>query len=68
METTNPFKELEPDGICPPHLQHELVTEIDLIRNTITIIEIYIGDLFSLVSVLANPPHLTSNDTTNSIL
>ncbi|MCX6214186.1 hypothetical protein [Spirosoma sp.] len=57
METTNPFKEIEPDDICPPHLQHELVTEIDLIRNAITVIEIYIGDLFSLASVLANPPN-----------
>ncbi|GAB2528397.1 hypothetical protein [Spirosoma aerophilum] len=62
MENPNPFKELESDAICPPHLKNELVSEIDLIRNAITIVEVYIGDLFGLASVLANPPQLTPND------
>lgn len=55
METPNPFKELEPDDVCPPHLKAELVSEIDLIRNAITIIDLYVGDLFGLASVLVNP-------------
>ncbi|SFD11045.1 hypothetical protein SAMN05216167_103349 [Spirosoma endophyticum] len=55
METANPFKELEPDDICPPHLKAELISEIDLIRNAITIIDLYVGDLFGLASVLVNP-------------
>lgn len=63
METPNPFKELESDDICPPNLKNELVTEIDLIRNAITIIEVYVGDLFGLASVLANPPQVLSDDT-----
>lgn len=62
MENANPFKELEPDATCPPHLKTELVSEIDLIRNAITVIELYVGDLFGLASVLANPPQATSDD------
>lgn len=53
---TNPFKEMEPDAACPPHLKTELVLEIDLIRNALTIVELYVGDLFGVASVLANPP------------
>ena len=64
METPNPFKELESDAICPPHLKDELVSEIDLIRNAITVIELYVGDLFGLASVLANPTQETSDETT----
>ncbi|AUD04623.1 hypothetical protein CWM47_23900 [Spirosoma pollinicola] len=67
METPNPFKELISDAICPPHLKNELVSEIDLIRNAITIIDIYIGDLFGLASVLASPPPITSDDTSSSL-
>ena len=62
METPNPFKELEPDDVCPPHLKAELVSEIDLIRNAITIIELYVGDLFGLASVLVNPDQVTLED------
>ncbi|MVM35127.1 hypothetical protein GO755_34195 [Spirosoma sp. HMF4905] len=64
MENTNPFKELESDAICPPNLKTELVSEIDLIRNVITIIDLYIGDLFDLASAIVNPPYVTSDNTT----
>ncbi len=67
MERPNPFKELESDAICPPHLKAELVSEIDLIRNTITIIELYIGDLVGTASALANPPNVTFNDETHPL-
>lgn len=63
MESPNPFKELEPDDQCPPHLKTELVSEIDLIRNAITVIELYIGDLFGLASALVNPNQVNSDDT-----
>ena len=63
METPNPFKELESDATCPPHLKDELVSEIDLIRNVITVIELYVGDLFGLASALVNPPQATRDDT-----
>ena len=67
METTNPFKQLEPDDLCPPHLKTELVSEIDLIRTAVTVIDLYIGDLFALASALVNPPHLTPDDTNPTV-
>lgn len=67
METQNPFKELESDATCPPHLKSELVSEIDLIRNVITIVELYIGDLFGMASALASSSHLTSDDTNHPV-
>ncbi|MBC8154729.1 MAG: hypothetical protein H7Z72_17665 [Bacteroidetes bacterium] len=45
----NPFKAIEPDAVCPPHLKEELVSEIDLIRNTLQVVELYSGDLFATV-------------------
>ncbi|GAB3807285.1 hypothetical protein GCM10028819_43850 [Spirosoma humi] len=62
METPNPFKEFESDAVCPPHLKDELVSEIDLIRNAITLVDVYIGDLFDLVSTLADPLLITSTE------
>jgi hypothetical protein len=62
MESQNPFKELESDATCPPNLKNELVAEIDLIRNAITLVEIYVGDLFGLASILASPPQAKSDD------
>ncbi len=67
METPNPFKELISDATCPPHLKNELVSEIDLIRNAITIVEIYIGDLVGLASVMASPSQLIADDTNSSL-
>ncbi|GAB4008203.1 hypothetical protein GCM10028808_13770 [Spirosoma migulaei] len=63
MENTNPFKQLESDAVCPPNLKTELVSEIDLIRNAITIVDLYIGDLLDLASALMNPPYVTSDNT-----
>ena len=54
MAPVNPFKELESDVVCPPHLKREIVAEIDLIRSAVTIIDLYIGDLFNVASVLAD--------------
>lgn len=51
----NPFKLIEPDDDCPPHLKEQLVSEIDLIRNTLKIVELYSGDLFGSISVLLTP-------------
>ncbi|MCK8491508.1 MULTISPECIES: hypothetical protein [Spirosoma] len=55
METPNPFLEMEPDAECPPHLKAEIFSEIDLIRDFATVTELYVGHLFGVVSVLANP-------------
>ncbi len=43
----NPFKSIEPDAVCPPHLKTELISEIDLIRNALQVVELYSGDLFA---------------------
>lgn len=51
----NPFKLIEPDANCPPHLREQIVSEIDLIRNALTVVELYTGDLFGAISaMLAN--------------
>ncbi len=43
----NPFKAIEPDAVCPPHLKVELISEIDLIRNVLQVVELYSGDLIA---------------------
>lgn len=48
METNNPFKQIEPTDHCPPGIQTELVSEIDLIRNSLTVVEVYAHDIFSV--------------------
>ena len=48
----NPFKQIEPDAICPPHLQEQIVSEIDVIRNTLRVVELYTGDLFGALSAM----------------
>ncbi|MCY7359012.1 MAG: hypothetical protein LH609_16445 [Rudanella sp.] len=54
------FKDIEPTDLCPPHIQEELVSEIDSIRNSLQIAELYIGDFLSVISSLfaspVNPP------------
>lgn len=67
METPNPFKELESDAVCPPHLKDELVSEIDLIRNVITLVDVYIGDLFDLAAVLVDPFLITPTEKNSSL-
>jgi hypothetical protein len=46
----NPFKLIEPNATCPPEVREAVVSEIDLIRNALTVIELYTGDLFGTVS------------------
>jgi len=56
MERPNPFLALEPDANCPPELKHELVAEIDLIRNVMVVVELYVGDFFNSAIALAGRP------------
>jgi hypothetical protein len=48
----NPFKLIEPDANCPPHLREQIVSEIDMIRNMLTVVELYTSDLFGAISAL----------------
>lgn len=46
------FKEIEPDDICPPHIQVELVSEIDTIRNSLRVVQVFAGDFFGVMASL----------------
>ncbi|MBO0933390.1 hypothetical protein [Fibrella aquatilis] len=48
----NPFKLIEPDADCPPHLREQIVSEIDMIRNALKVVELYTGDLFGAFSAM----------------
>ena len=65
MERPNPFLAMEPDGNCPPEIKQELVSEIDLIRNVMAVVDLYIGDFFTSALVLANPPVRQPNSPTS---
>ncbi|MBO0950476.1 hypothetical protein [Fibrella forsythiae] len=51
----NPFKLIEPEVNCPPHLKEQIVSEIDLIRNALKVVELYSGDLFGSISAMLTP-------------
>ena len=52
----NLFKHIEPDDQCPEHIRTELVSEIDMIRNTLQVVELYAGDLFNVLSIVISLP------------
>lgn len=62
VEKENPFKLLEPSGQVPTHLKKALISEIDTIRNTSTIIELFVGNFIN--ALVASFP--TGNETENS--
>ena len=51
----NTFKQIEPEDECPSHLKNDLISEIEVIRNALQVIELYASDLFRVLSVLVNP-------------
>ncbi|MGF7218352.1 hypothetical protein GGR92_004529 [Spirosoma lacussanchae] len=65
MNESNPFLAIEPDGMCPPKLREQLIAEIDLIRNTMTVVELYVGEFFKAASVLADPSVSTSGQSSS---
>ncbi len=48
----NAFKLIEPEDHCPPHLKEQIVSELDLIRNALAVVELYSGDLFGSISAM----------------
>jgi hypothetical protein len=56
----NVFKEIELPDVCPPNVKEELISEIDLIRNSLSIVGVYIDDLFSVSSTLVSDIQLPS--------
>lgn len=45
---------------CPPNLKGEIISEIDLIRNSLQVVEMYAYDIFSVLILFLNG--LTPND------
>lgn len=43
---------MESDAQCPPQLKTEIVSEIDLIRNSLQVVEFYAYDIFSAFTTL----------------
>jgi hypothetical protein len=55
-ESTNPFKQMESDESCPPNLRGEIVSEIDFIRNSLTVVKLYVGELFGVALAMSGLP------------
>lgn len=49
-EKENPFKLLEPNKQVPEHLKKALISEINTIRNTSTIIELFVGNFINVLT------------------
>lgn len=50
LEKENPFKLLEPTEEAPAHLKRALISELDTIRNTSTIIELFVGNFINALT------------------
>ncbi|MFC5411283.1 hypothetical protein ACFPMF_18320 [Larkinella bovis] len=50
----NVFKEIELPDACPPNVKDELVSEIDLIRNSLSVVGVYVDDLVGVASALVS--------------
>lgn len=49
-EKKNAFKEIEPNVTAPENLKKEISSEIDSIRNTSAIVELFVGNFFNAIS------------------
>jgi hypothetical protein len=47
MPEKNPFKKIESEGKVPEHLKDALVAEIETIRNTSVIVELFVGSFIN---------------------
>lgn len=50
----NPFKDLESSEKAPDSLKRALVSEIDTIRNTSIIIDLYVGNFINTITASLN--------------
>lgn len=60
-EKENPFKLIEPNGQVPENLKKALVSEIDTIRNTSTIIELFVGNFINALTAAFSNENETKN-------
>ena len=47
---------MEPDESCPPNLRNEIVSEIDFIRNSLTVVRLYVSELFGVALAMSDMP------------
>ncbi|MDI9864786.1 hypothetical protein [Flectobacillus longus] len=60
----NPFKDLESSEKAPESLKRALVSEIDTIRNTSIIIDLYVGNFINTITASLNTRSDDSSITT----
>ncbi len=58
--TNDIFKELEPDAEVPAYLKNALVSEIDIIRDTMHIVELFTDNLFNTALMCVSDLEVTS--------
>jgi hypothetical protein len=61
-DSENPFKLIEPNGQVPEHLKKALVSEIDTIRNTSAIIELFVGNFINALTASFSNGNAESRD------
>jgi hypothetical protein len=61
-ENENPFKLIEPNGQVPEHIKKALVSEIDTIRNTSAIIELFVGNFINALTASFSDGSAESRD------
>lgn len=49
-ESNNPFILIEPNAQVPERLKNALLSEIDTIRNTSTIVELFVGNFINVLT------------------
>lgn len=52
---SNPFLEIDPEESAPEGLKQALTSEIDVIRNAIEIVRLYVDFLFPAIGAVASP-------------
>ena len=63
VESDNPFKRIESKEQVPKRLKYALVSEIDSIRNTSTIIELFVGNFINvLTATFSNGSNVNENE------
>lgn len=51
----NPFLDIDPDEKAPERLKKSLTSEIDIIRNSIEIVRLYVDFFFPAIGAIASP-------------
>ena len=60
----NPFKIIEPNGQVPESLKKALVSEIDTIRNGSSLVELFVGNFVTSITVLFSAGNKVDNNET----